>query len=67
MDPLLKTGEVSLMLGMKKSTLEAWRFYGKGPKFLKISRAVRYRLEDIQEFINESVKHSTSEYDNCRS
>jgi len=34
-------------------TLRNWRFLGKGPKYFKFGRAVRYGINDIQDYINK--------------
>lgn len=31
-------------------TLEAWRFQGKGPHYMKIGGRIVYRLEDIEAY-----------------
>jgi len=33
-------------------TLRNWRHLGKGPAYLKIGRSVRYKVEDLENFIN---------------
>jgi excisionase family DNA binding protein len=58
----LITKEAADYLGLKKSTLEAWRTRGGGPTFLKIGRAVRYRLSDLDLFANNSAHQHTSAY-----
>ncbi len=58
---LLTTTEAANYLSLKPSTLEVWRFYGKGPVFLKIGRAVRYRLNDLDAYIESSVRANTSQ------
>ena len=55
------TEETAKVLGLKKGTLEAWRYYGKGPRFHKIGRYVRYSIEDIEAFIKGSRRTSTSD------
>jgi hypothetical protein len=59
---LVTTSEAAGYLRLKKNTLEIWRGTGNGPKFLKINGAVRYRLKDLELFLEASVKSSTSEY-----
>ena len=59
---LLDTTQAAALLGINKNTLEIWRVQGRSPKFLKIGRNVRYRLSDIEAFLENSVKNSTSEY-----
>jgi predicted site-specific integrase-resolvase len=47
---LLNQIEVSRRWKVSERTLEAWRWRGKGPKFLRIGGRIRYRLEDIEQF-----------------
>jgi excisionase family DNA binding protein len=55
------TREAADYLGVRSGTLEAWRIRGGGPLFIKMGRSIRYRLEDLQRFIEENIKSSTSE------
>ncbi len=61
-DHLMNTKEAALRLGVQPGTLEVWRVYGKGPKFRKLGRAVRYREMDLEAYLSECLKGSTSEY-----
>ena len=58
--PLDTTG-ASRRLGVSKSTLEKLRVYGGGPKYLKLGRLVRYRPQDLDEWMFERLTGSTSE------
>lgn len=58
---LLTSKQVAERLHMRKQTLEAWRLQGKGPRFTKLGKLVRYREEDISAFIEEGMRQSTSE------
>jgi excisionase family DNA binding protein len=42
--------EVSERLGVSRFTVRSWRLKGVGPRFLKMGRAVRYRLQDVDEY-----------------
>ena len=54
--------EAASYLGLKVRTLEAWRWSGKGPQFVRLSsRAVRYRPCDLDEYVAERLARSTSE------
>jgi predicted site-specific integrase-resolvase len=55
------TKEAADYLGMKPSTLEAWRCRGGGPIFLKFGKAVRYRPEDLEAFMDERRRANTSD------
>ncbi|MBU0664377.1 MAG: helix-turn-helix domain-containing protein [Proteobacteria bacterium] len=57
----LKTEEAAAFLQVKPATLEQWRWSGKGPRFIKLNRAVRYRKEDLVAFIEARVFGSTTE------
>jgi len=46
-------------LGLAESTLNKWRCHGGGPVFIKMGRAVRYRIEDLENFILKSRASST--------
>lgn len=34
-------------LGVSRSTLQSWRYAGRGPRFIKLGRLVRYRSTDV--------------------
>ena len=60
---LLEVPEAAEYLGLSKSTLDKWRCYGEGPKFIKMgSRAIRYRLSDLDDYIASRQSSSTSQY-----
>ena len=58
---LLNETETAEQLSLKTSTLRKWRCLGKGPSFVKFGSSVRYEQAAIITFINDSIKHSTSE------
>jgi excisionase family DNA binding protein len=39
--------EAAERLGLQVSTLANWRWCGRGPRFLRVGRRVRYRLADL--------------------
>ncbi len=57
----LTTRQAAELLGLKPNTLEIWRLRGTGPKFCKFSRAVRYRLTDLETYIQARTRTSTSQ------
>ncbi len=60
---LLTQKQVEQYLQLKASTLEQWRLAGKGPKFIRLGRSIRYRIEDIEDFVETLTRYnSTSEY-----
>jgi excisionase family DNA binding protein len=47
--------EVARQLGLSVATLRAWRLKGKGPRFVRFGRAVRYLAADVERFVEASV------------
>lgn len=61
-EKLLTTVEASKILGVSKAFLERDRWAGARIPFIKVgSRAVRYRLSDLNDYIEKQVRLSTSE------
>jgi hypothetical protein len=48
-------------------TLERWRSEGIGPIYMKMMGRVRYRLSDITDFEEDSLRGSTSQRASARS
>jgi predicted DNA-binding transcriptional regulator AlpA len=61
MSKLNSVEETAAKIGMAVSTLNKWRVKGFGPRFIKLGKRVLYRDEDIELFINSSIRRSTSE------
>ena len=55
------TEEAARHLSLAPNTLEKMRVTGNGPRFVKLGRAVRYRLSDLESYIADRVVSSTSE------
>jgi predicted DNA-binding transcriptional regulator AlpA len=47
-------------------TAQRWRTTGEGPPYIKVGKAVRYRLQDVKEWEEARVRQSTSEHGNGR-
>lgn len=59
---LLNTKQAALILGLSKAFLERDRWAGAKVPFIKIGdRAVRYRLEDLNAYIESRSRKSTSD------
>lgn len=59
---LLKPEEAADYLKVGLSTLARYRMHGTGPRYTKAGpKAVRYRLEDLQEYAAARIRASTSE------
>jgi len=59
---VLTVGQAAQYLGLAISTLNKWRCHGGGPTYIKMGRAVRYKQEDLDRFVNEARTSSTSEW-----
>jgi excisionase family DNA binding protein len=59
-DPLYTPPEAAEHLRGKERTLERWRHTGGGPPFVKVGRAVRYRLSDLEAWLAQQRRQDTS-------
>lgn len=50
MNESLTDTQVGAQLGVSPHTLRAWRRQGRGPAYMKLGRAVRYRVQDVEAF-----------------
>jgi predicted DNA-binding transcriptional regulator AlpA len=48
---LLDETELAERLGVSRSTLQSWRYTGRGPRYLKLGRLIRYRNVDVDAFL----------------
>lgn len=62
-DLLLTERQIAELEGLDEKTIARRRQDGGGCPFIKIGRAVRYRLADWRQFINERRVTSTTEAD----
>ena len=58
---LLDTSELADLLTNKSNTIEGWRIKGVGPRYIKIGRLVRYRIEDVEAWLEAQARTSTSQ------
>ena len=58
---LLTENEVAALLHVTVKALQGWRYRGGGPRFVKVGRCVRYRMEDLQCFVQAALRTSTSD------
>lgn len=61
MPSLLTQQQVSEYLGKSKAWAERSRWDGSGPRFVKVGKAVRYRAEDVRDWLESNLRCSTSE------
>lgn len=61
LNKLLNTKETADLLGVSEAFLERDRWAGARIPFIKVgARAIRYRLEDIERYIEQNITRSTS-------
>lgn len=61
-DTYLTEAQVAEILGISPRTLQAWRYRGgHTPAFVKLGRTVRYRRSDLDAWIEERRRKSTSD------
>ena len=61
-DRLLTTDEVAERLRVSQSFLAKARVNGVGPRFIKVGRACRYRVSDLEIYERSLARTSTSEH-----
>ena len=47
--------EAASYLGLAVSTLNKWRSYGGGPRFMRLGRAIRYRQSELDTYLIEQT------------
>jgi len=66
---LFSPSDIEEIFDIKKSTVEQWRLRGCGPRFIRLSgsRLIRYRRQDVIDYIEKQVAvNSTTEADEKR-
>lgn len=58
---LLNQAEVAEFLGLSKAWLERARWAGDGPRYIKFGRAVRYKISDLEKYLSDRERLSTSD------
>lgn len=54
-EPLLTAADLAAYLSVPLETVYRWNHRGRGPRPLKAGRAVRYRLEDVQAWLERDA------------
>jgi predicted DNA-binding transcriptional regulator AlpA len=54
-DELLTTEELAGRLKVSIAAIESWRSSGEGPPYVRVVKAVRYRLSDVDKWIEEQT------------
>jgi len=62
MKRLFDQRELATELGLSQRSLERYRLQGNGPRYVRVGlRLIRYRQEDVEAWINQSLRTSTSD------
>lgn len=62
MKRLFDQTELAKELGLSERSLERYRLLGNGPRYVRVGlRLIRYREEDVEAWINQSLRTSTSD------
>lgn len=59
--PLMRPRQAAEHLGVAVASLAKWRVSGDGPEFLKLGAAVRYRMQDLDAWVESRRARSTAE------
>ena len=60
-EEMLDSKQLAELLNLSEITIARLRLTGRGPRFCKIGRAVRYRRSDVEKWLEQSQRSSTSE------
>lgn len=52
MDKLLDTKQLAQYLGIAASTIFQYRADGTGPQYIKLGHLVRYRISDVEKWLD---------------
>lgn len=64
---VLRPEEAAEYIGLKVSTLAKRRLRGEPPKFVRLgSRAIGYRVEDLDDWLSSNLRRSTSDVGDFR-
>ena len=64
-DALLTEMEAAHALSLSSRTLQAWRIRNVGPSYVRVGRAIRYRLNDLRQWVVDQTVNPAS--DRCAS
>lgn len=53
---LMDEPTLAMRLGISRSTLQSWRYAGRGPRFIKLGRMVRYRRADVDAYLQANTR-----------
>jgi hypothetical protein len=56
--------EIAEIYGVSVLTLRKWRLFGRGPRFYKIGRSVKYDIDEVERYVRStgSVRAGRNDY-----
>ena len=60
MEQLLTTREIAELLQVPEGTLHQWRYRKISPKGIRVSWHVRYRINDLEDWLDEQAQKQTT-------
>lgn len=61
-DKLISEDVLAQWLDESPNSIQKWRLTGKGPKYIKNPKLVRYRVGDVRKWIDQNSVTSTANY-----
>jgi hypothetical protein len=58
-EPLITEGEAARILRVSVASLRRWRRQGAGPVYRKLGKTVRYRPDDLADFVGSALRRET--------
>lgn len=55
---LIREREAAHLLDMSVAALRKWRREGRGPRYFKVGKLVRYRVSDLEAFVSKHERTS---------
>ena len=53
---LIDEPALAARLRVSRSTLQSWRYTGRGPQFIKLGRMIRYRTADVDAYLRANTR-----------
>ena len=60
-DHLITDAELADWIRYEVRSVRNLRYSGRGPRFVKVGRLIRYRVKDVTEWLESNIRTSTSD------
>jgi predicted DNA-binding transcriptional regulator AlpA len=61
LNPLIGIDELADYIGKPKATIYGWRVKGYGPRAIRVGRDLKYRLRDVDAWLDSQTEISVGE------